>query len=98
MKCILKETKQKTTLKPRELVSWVSLFPAIVPHLGFQFAFKKKNYFSFVNVSRKQSARSLGAPPPVSRAELGISLTLFLSCFLKAKVQVQKWAFFALGF
>lgn len=57
MKCILKETKQKTTLKPRELVSWVSLFPAIVPHLGFQFAFfLKKKYFSFVNVSRKQSA------------------------------------------
>lgn len=45
MKCILKETKQKTTLKPRELVSWVSLFPAIVPHLGFQFAFLKKLFF-----------------------------------------------------
>lgn len=47
MKCILKETKQKTTLKPRELVSWVSLFPAIVPHLGFQFAFKKKKKLFF---------------------------------------------------
>lgn len=65
---------------------------------GVPICFLKKNYFSFVNVSRKQSARSLGAPPPVSRAELGISLTLFLSCFLKAKVQVQKWASFAFGF
>ena len=86
MKRILKETKQKTTLKPRASVSWVFLFPAIVPHLGFQFAVFFFKYFSFVNVSRKQSARSLSTPPPASWAELGNSLTLPLSCFLKARV------------
>lgn len=62
------------------------------------FFLKKKKIFFFCKRVQETICRSLCTPPPASWAELGISWTLSLSCFVKAKVQVQNgpslpWAF-----
>lgn len=99
MKCILK-TKQNKTFKFRKLVSWVSPFPAIVPLFGIPNCFLKIIFFFCKRVQEGTYKVSVHVASSILEkwTGLSISLTLPLSHFHKAKVQIQpKWAFVALG-